>query len=104
MAKSTQGTGCLAQVAVLGAAWPPHAPVVAAVSAHTRPAHSALLPAAEMLAWPESWSGLDQQLSHPGDGSRHPRHGGLREHAPGPRCHAALKFHDKAPNRPLSSV
>lgn len=38
LAKSTQGTGCLAQVGVLGAAWPPHAPVVAAVSAHTHPA------------------------------------------------------------------
>lgn len=76
------------------------------LSLHTPapPARSALLPAAEMLAWPESWSGLDQQLSHPGDGSRHPRHGGLREHAPGPRCHAALKFHDEAPNRPLSSA
>lgn len=33
---------------------------------------------AELLAWPESWSGLDQQPSHPGDG--------------------------KAPNRPLSSA
>lgn len=44
---------------------------------------------AELLAWLESWSGLDQQPSHPGDGSRCPRHGGVREHAPRaptPRC------------------